>query len=170
MKKLTLIFILTVFLSCSNSNNNITGKWYSFSKNTGYTEYIIDTIYIKAFGHWGGNFGHRKYSFVKDSINISNYNIIVKKINNGLIILNSKDTLHKLNDTIITYHEINNLSDSIFSQFYKEFYKRAHRSYIKQGYYTQEEYNQSLIDTLLIKEEEEEEEPILKTNYNKELN
>lgn len=160
--KFKLLFILIVFLSCSNSNNNITGKWYSFSKDAGYTEYIIDTIGIKAFGHWFGNLGTRKYSFVKDSININNYIIIVEKINNGMITLNSKDTLQKMNDSIVTYHEVNNLSDSIFSQFYKEFYKRAHRSYIKNGYYTQEEYNQSLIDTLLIKEEE----IILKTGYN----
>lgn len=169
--KIKILLILIVSLSCKNSNDNIdfTGKWYSYTKDSGYVEYTIDKIHIKAFGHWFGNLGHRKYTSVKDSTYNNDYHIIAKKISNSQIILNSKDTLIKMNDSIATYHEINNLSDSIMSQFYDNFYKRAHRIYIKHKYYTRVMHEQSLIDTLTIDTLLIEEKIILKTSNNKDV-
>ena len=149
MKKIIILLIAMILsFSCNKISKkiNITGKWSTYSKANGYIEFDIDTSKMILFSHYGGNLGKFKYKLVNDTLKIINYKFPTEiiKISDSLIVLNNKsqkDTLKRLKETTITFHEINNKNDSIFSDFYDKFEKRAFSQMVENGLMTEVEYN-----------------------------
>ncbi|MCH3885247.1 hypothetical protein [Tenacibaculum aquimarinum] len=123
-----ILFIFLVLSSCNegNSNIDITGKWSSYSTNKGYQEYVIDSLEIEAFYHWGGYHGKHKYSLTENITEETT--IFIKVIDKNNIILNNSEMLSRVNDTVLAYHNsFYNSSDSVTSRFYINFQNRAHK-------------------------------------------
>lgn len=133
MKKI-IILLITIILtfSCKRSieNINITGKWFTYSKENGYIEFEIDTLKMSLFSHYMGNLGEFNYKLVNDTLEISNYKYpteVIKKTDSKIIFKNTHqiDTLKRLKESTLTFHKIDNSNDSMFSAFYDSFERRA---------------------------------------------
>jgi len=139
MKLKILIILLTVLFSCTvkSEKDYPIGKWAS-SIDREYVEMQFDSNEIYVYSHWGTINRNIRYTFMRDSLYYIDYNYFVKyiRLNDTTIILSVSgaiDTLYRLNDTVVTYQEIDH-EDSVQSQiFWKKFNKRADSFYSKKG-------------------------------------
>ena len=147
------VLILANIISCRNQSESydIKGKWYSFSRMDGYVEYYINSDTVHPYMHVMGNMFPQKYIIKGDTIQYfhSDYKATIINNTDSIFIFNSNsrsDTLIRLNDTILTFFEIKNENDSIIKEFHSNFKERAHISWIKHGYITEEELKKSFLD------------------------
>ncbi len=149
IKILSIIF-LTNLLSCQNNTGEkdiILGKWkgYNISDNE-YFELDINEKTIGSFSHYGGNGGLREYKIAEDTLFFNGAELKLEIISENQFTLTTSgetDTLTRLPNSITTYHTITNFNDSTFTLFYKQFENRAHNSWIKYGYTTEKNLNES---------------------------
>jgi len=160
MKKIFIILIATIlFNSCEETNEkiNIIGKWSTYSKDTGYMEFEIDSSNIGLFSHSMGNLGVKKYEIKDDSLIIffgERMSFKIGKLSDSLLILknaNQIDSLRKMSKTVMTYHEIDAKNDSLFDIFDRKFVKRAYKKWIETGYVTEDELKNSFLDSTKLK-------------------
>ena len=152
--------LLIVISSChvnKNEDINIFGKWYGYNiSETEYCEYDIDKESIGALSHYYGTVGLKKYRIIKDTLFYLEGEFTLKVISENqftMTIRGETDTLTRLPDSVITFHTIDYHNDSIFNSFYEQFERRAYDSWIKYGYLTEKELEESIIKKGEIKEE-----------------
>jgi len=155
-----LILIISISAdSCTKTTENIdiSGKWYTFSEDYDYTEYEITSNEIHPFSHSMGNMAFSDYEIKGDTLTCISmqYSKAIRKVSDSIFIMTNADkvdSFFKLDESVITFHEINYQDDSIFNIFYEQFTERAYNCWIKYGYFTEEELQQSFIDTNTIEE------------------
>jgi hypothetical protein len=154
------IISMTIFLSCQTNkveNVDISGKWWTYNiSETEYCEFDIDKNTIGEFCLYGGNSPSSEYKIDKDTLHFLDQKFILKVISKSQFTLTSQnrtDTLTRLSNTIQTFREIENRSDSIFNLFYTEFTDRAHNCWTRYGYVNERELENSLIKDGVIEEE-----------------
>jgi hypothetical protein len=155
--KLILFFLMILISvnSCDSSKTEkgILGKWYSITKDDGYVEFNITTTDLSVFSDIMGNKGQFEYKIEEDTIRYLNNNFSAKitRIGHEILVLKYKnciDSLFRLNDSIISFNEINNKNYSAFSNFIKNFQQRHLENLVKHGYTTEEHLKSSFIDTM----------------------
>jgi len=150
---------LLILLSCNNKkqHDNIYGIWFSYSVvDKEYSEFDIDKNNIGVYSHYGGNLGMLNYKLINDTLIYKDSKFKLNMISENQFVLISEerfDTLTRLPDSVITYNSITPMNDSIFKIFYGDFEQRAFNSWIKYGYVTKKELQESLNDTTEIIEE-----------------
>jgi hypothetical protein len=155
-----ILLTFTIFACIETSDRiDIKGKWYSFSAEEGYIEYVIDSKLIKRFSHNMGNESVLEYSIDNDTLRIKdfdNVSVIVKDSDSSFTLkgIDESITFYKLDESIQTYNDLEPMNDSIFVDFYRDFERRAKLNWIRFGYVTEEELSKSLNDTIEIIEEE----------------
>ncbi len=97
---------------------------------------------MSLFSYYAGNLEKFKYERVNNILKFQNsqFSTEVIKILDSIIILKNThqiDTLKILNKKIIIY----NKNDSLFSDFYDKFEKRAYIQVLEHGHMTKEEYD-----------------------------
>ena len=157
--KISVAIILSLFfLSCTGAIDKATlvGKWAGVFEGE-YYEMHIDSAEIHVFSHWQANRGSMQYSIIGDSLYYESYDYSVgfESLSNDLIVLSTtenSDTLCRLNNSILTYDEID-LKDSVeFQDYIKAFYNRAEAHYANIGI-----HQNNMNDTSDFKPFEEEE-------------
>ena len=160
MKLFKILLISTILVySCTPKKEkmDISGKWSSFSKEDGYVEFEVDSSEVASFWHYMGNQLKRRYKIENDTLRYLDYELSAKVTilsDTSLILksLNRCDTLFRLNDTILTFNEINFKDTITFNKFYHNFEQRAWKSWIDNGYVNEKKLKKSFIDSLNIKE------------------
>jgi len=148
---IVLIFLTSLF-SCRPEkieNIDISGKWWSYNiSETEYCEYDIDKDSLGRFSHYDGNSPPMVYRVEKDTLYYRDFKFKLDVISENqftIALQNRTDTLTRLPDSINTFHTITYKDDSIFDTFYSQYTNRAHDCWIKYGYVTREELENSIL-------------------------
>lgn len=139
MRIFTVILICLSVISCrlNQSDNSIQGKWAGALEGD-YYELYIDSSEVHVFTSWFANGGTYKYYIEADSIFYPETGFAAKlsKLNDSAAVLiydTEMDTLHKLNDRVISYDEIDPNDTIAFQIFIDDFYTRAKSYYKRSG-------------------------------------
>ena len=156
MKTAIIISAFAFFIICSSCNENkpseikIIGKWWKYDiPEKEYNEFDIDEKSIGIFSHGMGNIGMTEYNIDGDTLYFREGKFNIKFISDNQFIMSINghtDTLNRLSDSITTFNVIDHHNDSVFDIFYDRFQNRAYETWIKYGYVTREELENSFIE------------------------
>jgi hypothetical protein len=147
-----IVFGICLLASCANINKqtqDLKGKWYSLSnEDYEYVEYDISDNTIGVYSHYMGNVGNSDYIFKDDTLIFRDNKLFVQWVSDDQIDLISDsevNVLYRLSDTITTYNSHMGIDEGAFNVFYGKFEERAHNAWIKHGYFTTAEIEESYV-------------------------
>jgi len=108
---------------------NIVGKWWTYKPPANeYVEYDIDQNTIGIFMYPAGDGGVSNYKLTKDTLLFRGLSFRIKMLSKDRFTLSfydKTDTLTRLPDSVLTFHSVPEMNDSVYQIFYDAFKQRA---------------------------------------------